>query len=192
MTELSKLPGIGKKSAQRLAFYILRQDRAEAASLSGAIIDAKDKIRECEICFNLTEESPCAICSSPKRDRSTICVIEEPADVYALERSGEYHGLYHVLGGVISPLDGIGPDELHMKELLGRTGGIKELIIAVNPSIEGETTTLYISNEIKNKDIKVTKLARGIPMGSAIEHTDQVTLIRAIEGRVDVKDSSDR
>lgn len=154
--------------------------------MARTLIEVKDKIISCKTCFNFTEISPCSICSSEHRNRSVICVVEEPTDLMAIERSGEYKGLYHVIGGVISPLDGIGPEDLHIKELLIRLDSVEEVIIATNPSIEGETTTLYLQREIKKQNIKVSRIARGIPMGSALEHADQVTLVRAFEGRMEI------
>ena len=186
VSELSKLPGIGRKSAQRLSFYFLKQSKSEVEELARTLIEVKDKIISCETCFNYTEISPCSICSSEHRNRSVICVVEEPTDLMAIERSGEYKGLYHVIGGVISPLDGIGPEDLHIKELLNRLDSVEEVIIATNPSIEGETTTLYLQREIKKQNIMVSRIARGIPMGSALEHADQVTLVRAFEGRMEI------
>jgi len=186
VSELSKLPGIGRKSAQRLSFYFLKQSKSEVQELARTLIEVKEKVRECEICFNFTESSPCSICLSKRRNRSVICVVEEPTDLMAIERSGEYKGLYHVIGGVISPLDGISPDDLHIKELFDRLDSVEEVIIATNPSIEGETTTLYLQREMKERNIKVTRIARGIPMGSALEYADQVTLVRAFEGRVEI------
>ena len=186
VSELSKLPGIGRKSAQRLSIYFLKQSKSEVQELARALIEVKDKVRECEICFNFTESSPCSICLSKNRNRSIICVVEEQTDLMAIERSGEYKGLYHVIGGVISPLDGISPDDLHIQELFDRLDSVEEVIIATNPSIEGETTTLYLQREMKHRDIKINRIARGIPMGSAIEHADQVTLVRALEGRVEI------
>jgi len=186
VSELSKLPGIGRKSAQRLSFYFLKQSKSEVQELARTLIEVKEKVRECEICFNFTESSPCSICLSKRRNRSVICVVEEQTDLMAIERSGEYKGLYHVIGGVISPLDGISPDDLHIKELFDRLDSVEEVIIATNPSIEGETTTLYLQRAMKQRNIKITRIARGIPMGSALEHADQVTLVRAFEGRVEI------
>lgn len=187
ISELSKLPGIGRKSALRLVIHILKQSNAAVEQLASALVETKNKIKECDICFNLTENSLCSICESERRDKSIICIVEEPTDIMAIERSGEYRGLYHVLGGVISPLDGIGPEDLHIKELISRVGDIEEVIIATNPSIEGDTTTLYLQKELGALGIKVTRIARGIPMGSALEHADAVTLIRAFEGRMEVE-----
>lgn len=189
ISELSKLPGIGRKSALRLVIHILKQSNAAVEQLASALVETKNKIKECDICFNLTENSLCSICESERRDKSIICIVEEPTDIMAIERSGEYRGLYHVLGGVISPLDGIGPEDLHIKELMSRVGDIEEVIIATNPSIEGDTTTLYLQKELGAFGIKVTRIARGIPMGSALEHADAVTLIRAFEGRMEVNKS---
>jgi len=187
ISELSKLPGIGRKSALRLVIHILKQSNAAVEQLASALVETKNKIKECDICFNLTENSLCSICESERRDKTIICIVEEPTDIMAIERSGEYRGLYHVLGGVISPLDGIGPEDLHIKELISRVGDIEEIIIATNPSIEGDTTTLYLQKELGALGIKVTRIARGIPMGSALEHADAVTLIRAFEGRMEVE-----
>ncbi|MCH8927658.1 MAG: recombination protein RecR [Candidatus Marinimicrobia bacterium] len=189
ISELSKLPGIGRKSALRLVIHLLKQSNSTVERLASALVETKNKIKECEVCFNLTENSLCSICSSQRRDKSIICVVEEATDIMAIERSGEYRGLYHVLGGVISPLDGVGPEDLHIKELLSRVDKVEEVIIATNPSIEGETTTLYLQKELGALGIKVTRIARGIPMGSALEHADAVTLIRAFEGRMEVKTS---
>ena len=188
ISELSRLPGIGRKSAQRISYYFLKQSKSSVQKLTKALLEVKDKVGECEICFNFTETSPCSICQSERRDKSVLCVVEEPSDLFAIDRSGEYNGLFHVLGGVISPMDGVGPEDLHIKELFDRLENITEIIIATNPSIEGETTTLYLQKELKNRKIKITRIARGIPMGSALEHTDQVTLIRALEGRVELKE----
>jgi len=186
VSELSKLPGIGRKSAQRLSIYFLKQSKSEVQELARTLIEVKEKVRECEICFNFTESSPCSICLNENRNRSIICVVEEQTDLMAIERSGEYKGLYHVIGGVISPLDGISPDDLHIQELFDRLDSVEEVIIATNPSIEGETTTLYLQRAMKQRNIKITRIARGIPMGSALEHADQVTLVRALEGRVEI------
>ncbi len=183
--ELTKFPGIGRKTAQRLALYILKQPREEIEKLVRAIIDVKEKIRYCSICFNITETDPCPICSSPKRDKGTICVVEEPMDVLAIEKTNEYNGVYHVLGGVMNPLEGIGPEDLKIKELVQRisAGGVNEVIIALNPSVEGETTSIYIANLIKPFGVKVTRIARGLPIGTALEYADTATIVRAIENR---------
>jgi recombination protein RecR len=185
--EFSQFPGIGRKSAHRLALYILKLPREEVEQLSGALLNVKDRITYCTSCYNFTEENPCRICSSPKRDRGTICVVEEPSDVMAIEKTNEYSGLYHILGGALSPLDGIGPEELKVKELLDRiSADVNEIILALNPNIEGEATTIYLSRLLKPLGVKVTRLARGIPIGGNLEFADEATLTRAIEGRVAV------
>jgi recombination protein RecR len=184
--EFSKLPGIGRKTAMRLAFYILREEKSEAEKLAQALLDVKQRVKYCSICFNVTEDDPCFVCRDEKRDRLTICVVEEANDILALERTGEYNGLYHVLGGALSPLDGIGPDNLRVKELLTRLKGeMNEVILATNPNVEGEATAIYLSKLIKPLGIKVTRIARGLPMGGDLEFADQVTLMRALEGRRD-------
>jgi recombination protein RecR len=191
VTELTRLPSIGRKTAQRLAMFIIKQPRDEAERLSKSLIDVKDKIKFCKTCCNITEDEVCRICTSERRDRTVICVVEEPQDVYAIEKTNEYKGLYHVLHGRISPLEGIGPNDVRIKELLYRLeddskNEIKELILALNPTVEGETTILYLGKIIKPLGIKLTRIARGIPIGSDIELTDQVTLAKAIEGRVNI------
>ena len=185
--EFARFPGIGRKSAQRLAMYILKLPKEEIHSIAKALVNVKEKVKYCSSCWNFTEEDPCGICSSPKRDRKMICVVEEPNDVIALEKTNEYKGLYHVLGGSLSPLDGIGPEDLKIKELLGRmTGELHEIILALNPNIEGEATTIYLTRLMKPFGVKVTRLARGIPIGSDLEYADEATLTRALEGRVAV------
>ena len=181
----ARLPGIGKKSAQRLAFHVLRMPKEEADAFANAILEAREKIGYCEICKNITDTPRCAICSDESRDRTTICVVEDPRDVIAIERTKEYHGLYHVLGGLISPMDGVGPESLVIKELLSRMsdGEVKEVIMATNPTVEGEATAMYISRLLKPMGVKVTRLAYGIPVGGNLEYADEVTLYRAIEGR---------
>lgn len=182
--ELSKLPGIGKKSAQRLVFYLLKLPRDEVISLAKALVEVKDKASYCSICFNITENNPCSICTEAKRDRHIICVVEEANDVIALEKTGEYRGLYHVLGGTLSPLDGIGPEDLRIKELLARLNDdVKEVILANNPNVEGEATAIYLSKLIKPLGISISRIARGIPVGTDIEYADEITLTRALEGR---------
>jgi len=182
--EFSKLPGIGRKTAMRLAFYILREEKTEAEKLAQALLDVKERVKYCSICFNVTEDDPCFVCRDEKRDKLTICVVEEANDILALERTGEYNGLYHVLGGALSPLDGIGPDNLRVKELLTRLKGeMNEVILATNPNVEGEATAIYLSKLMKPLGIKVTRIARGLPMGGDLEFADQVTLMRALEGR---------
>lgn len=185
--EFSKFPGIGKKTAQRMAFFVLKQRKEESEALTQAISDVKSKVRYCSVCFNITEEDPCKICREEKRDRSMICVVEEANDMMALEKTNQYKGLYHVLGGVLSPLDGVGPDDLKVKELLLRLKGkdVKEVIIATNPSTEGEATAVYLSKLIKPLGIKVTRIARGLPAGGDLEYADQTTLANALEGRVE-------
>lgn len=184
--ELSKLPGIGKKSAQRLVFYLLKLPRDEIVALAKSLVDVKDKASYCSICFNITEKNPCSICTDDHRDRSIICIVEEPNDVLAFEKTGEYKGLYHVLGGALSPLDGIGPDDLKIKELLARIkDDAKEIILANNPNVEGEATALYLSKLIAPLGLKLTRIARGIPVGTDIEYADEITLTRALEGRID-------
>ncbi len=183
--EFSQLPGIGRKSAQRLALYILKQPREDVVKMARSLVNVKDRIRYCSTCWNITEEDPCAVCASPKRDRSIICVVEEPNDVIALEKTNEFHGLYHVLGGALSPLDGIGPEDLKVRELLSRVNGESaEVILAMNPNVEGEATTIYLTRLLKPLNVKVTRIARGIPVGGDLEFADEATLSRAIEGRV--------
>ena len=185
--EFSKLPGIGKKTAQRMAFCILKSKKEVAEALAQALLDVKEKVHYCSICFNITEEDPCSVCKDEKRDRSIICVVEEANDVVALEKTNQYKGLFHVLGGALSPLDGIGPDDLKIKELLSRLKGkqVKEVILATNPNTEGEATAIYIAKLIKPLGIKVTRIARGLPAGGDLEYADQVTLANAIEGRIE-------
>ena len=182
----ARLPGIGKKSAQRLAFHVLSLGEEEAASFANAILNAKSAIHCCPVCQNLTEgDGPCAICASPKREQGVICVVADPKDVVAMERSREYSGTYHVLHGVISPMNHVGPDELHIKSLVERVaaGGVDEVIMATNPDTEGEATAMYLSRLLKPFGIKVTRLAYGIPVGSHLEFADDATLMRALEGR---------
>ena len=182
--ELSKLPGVGRKSAQRHVFYLLKTSQDEVEALAQALVDLKTKVRHCSICFNITENDLCNICTNEDRDKTTICIVEEANDVVALERTFEYKGLYHVLGGVLSPLDGVGPDDLRIKELMTRLDNINEIIIATNPNTEGEATAIYLSKLIKPFNIKLTRIARGIPVGADLEYADEVTLSRALEGRV--------
>jgi recombination protein RecR len=185
--ELSKLPGVGTKTAQRLAFYIINMDKRDVESLADAIIEAKETIKYCSVCGNLTDTDPCVICSNTARDRSTICVVQEPKDVIAMERTKEYKGLYHVLHGAISPMLGIGPDDIKIKELLSRMNEeVKEVIIATNPNVEGEATAMYIARLIKPLGIKVSRIAHGIPVGGDIEYADEVTLLKALEGRREI------
>lgn len=186
--ELAKLPGVGSKTAQRLAFHILDMPLAEAEQLSHAIVSARRNIRHCKICCNITDTEVCGICSNPKRDPSLICVVEDPKDVVAMEKTREFKGLYHVLHGAISPMEGIGPDEIKLKELIKRVGetDVKELIVATNPNIEGEATAMYISKLLKPAGIKVTRIAHGVPVGGDLEYADEVTLMKALEGRREI------
>nr|3VDP_A Chain A, Recombination protein recR [Caldanaerobacter subterraneus subsp. tengcongensis MB4]3VDP_B Chain B, Recombination protein recR [Caldanaerobacter subterraneus subsp. tengcongensis MB4]3VDP_C Chain C, Recombination protein recR [Caldanaerobacter subterraneus subsp. tengcongensis MB4]3VDP_D Chain D, Recombination protein recR [Caldanaerobacter subterraneus subsp. tengcongensis MB4] len=186
--ELSKLPGIGPKTAQRLAFFIINMPLDEVRSLSQAIIEAKEKLRYCKICFNITDKEVCDICSDENRDHSTICVVSHPMDVVAMEKVKEYKGVYHVLHGVISPIEGVGPEDIRIKELLERVrdGSVKEVILATNPDIEGEATAMYIAKLLKPFGVKVTRIAHGIPVGGDLEYTDVVTLSKALEGRREV------
>ncbi len=185
--KLAKLPGVGGKTASRLALYILRSSKEEAYDLARSIVSVKEKITFCSVCYNLTDENPCNICKDEKRDKEIICVVEEPGDLMALESSGEFKGKYHVLFGVISPLDGVTPDDIKIQELLERlnNGQVKEVIVATNPTTNGNATALYLSNLIKPLGIKVTRIAQGIPIGGDIEYTDEVTLRKAMEGRRD-------
>ena len=185
INELSKLPGIGNKSAQRLAFHILALEDREAQQLAEAITYAKREMKYCSVCGNLTDEDPCAICSDPSRRRDVICVVENPRDVMAMERIKEFNGLYHVLHGVISPMEGIGPEDINLKSLIQRlqVNDVKELIIATNPNIEGEATAMYIARLIKPAGIQVTRIAHGIPVGGDLEYADEVTLLKSLEGR---------
>ena len=185
--EFSKLPGIGPKSAQRLAFHIINRPIEEVKSLSDAIIEAKEHVRYCKQCYTLTDSELCPICSNPERDASTIMVVENTRDLAAYEKTGKYNGVYHVLHGAISPMLGIGPNDIRLKELIQRLqGDVKEVIIATNSSLEGETTAMYISKLIKPSGIKVSRIASGVPVGGDLEYIDQVTLLRALEGRVEL------
>lgn len=184
INRFERLPGIGHKSAQRLALYVLAQPKEDAQAFAQAIIDAREKIHHCASCCNLTDSELCSVCSGDDRDRSVICVVESPKDVIAIERTREYRGLYHVLHGVISPMDGIGPEQLKIKELLSRANGeLKEVIMATNPTVEGEATAMYISRLLKPLGIVCSRLAYGIPMGADLEYADDITLTRAIDGR---------
>ena len=208
--QLSKLPTIGRKTANRLAAYILKMSREEVVEIAKAMVAAKDRVVTCQICFNVADASPCPICSSHRRDRSVVCVVEEPSDVFAIERTGDFRGLYHVLGGVISPLDGIGPGDLRIRELVGRVTGtplaapdasgavaetpeeypqmpdpesVEEVILALNPNVEGDTTAVYIGQLLDPFEVRVTRIARGLPIGGDLEFADEATLSRALEGR---------
>ncbi|MCZ6704941.1 MAG: recombination mediator RecR [Bacteroidetes bacterium] len=193
--QLSKLPTIGRKTAQRLASFILKMSTEDVRQIADALIAVKERVIFCTTCFNVTDEDPCPICQSDKRDQSLICVVEEPSDVVAIERTHGYRGVYHVLGGVISPLDGIGPDDIRVRELIARlkpsgngesSTPVHEVILAVNPSVEGDTTAYYISQLLAPFQVKVSRLARGMPIGSNLEFTDEATLSRAIESRVEL------
>ncbi len=185
--ELSKLPGIGAKSAQRLAFHIINMPQEQVERLSGAMVDAKRNVRYCKECFTLTDQELCPICKSEKRDHQTIMVVENSRDLAAYEKTGKYEGVYHVLHGAISPMLGIGPGEIKLKELIQRLqGNVKEVIIATNSSLEGETTAMYISKLVKPTGIKVSRIASGVPVGGDLEYIDEVTLLRALEGRVEL------
>jgi recombination protein RecR len=183
--ELGKLPGIGPKSAARLTYYLLRIPEAEARALAEAIIAVKEKTVLCSSCRNITDSNPCAVCASKERDHSIICVVKEPLDIMALERTGRYRGLYHVLHGVLSPMDGIGPDDLKIKELLQRlkAGSVSEVILATNPNLEGEATAMYLQRLLSPFGVRLTRLARGLPVGGDLEYADEVTLTHALEGR---------
>jgi len=184
VTELSRLPGIGRRTAQRLAFHILRAPEAEVAALGEAIREVKERVGLCEECFNLSEERLCRVCADPNRDRTTICVVEEPADVIPIERTHEYRGLYHVLGGALSPIDGVDAEDLKIAELLDRVGrgGVAEVVLATNPTTTGEATALHIAERLRGQ-VRVTRLASGLPVGADLEHADEVTLGKALAGR---------
>ncbi|RJQ31810.1 MAG: recombination protein RecR [Actinobacteria bacterium] len=188
VNELAKLPGIGPKTAQRLAFFLLKTPAAEAKKLAEAINAAKDTVVFCPICFNLTDQKTCQFCSNPERDKNRICIVEDAKDIIPIERTQDYKGLYHVLQGAISPIDGIGPEELRIKELIDRLkkGEIKEIIVATNPNIEGEATALYIAKLVKPLEIKTTRIASGLPVGGDLEYADEITLSRALEGRQEI------
>ncbi len=184
ITELARLPGIGRRSAQRITFFMLKWPREDAASLAQAILDLKDKIKFCRQCFNFTDEELCVFCRDARRDSSIICVVEEPSDLIPIEKGGEYRGLYHVLGGALSPLDGVDPEHLRIGELVKRIdeGDVKEVIIATNPNTSGESTALYLADELRGK-VKVTRLASGLPVGADLEYADEATVSRAMQGR---------
>ncbi len=184
--QLSKLPGIGRKSAQRLAFHLLSGSLEEAEALAGAIVDARRLVRRCPVCGNYTEGDLCAICRDERRDKSLICVVRDPRDVAAMERTRDYNGLYHVLHGVISPMEGIGPEDIAIKELLSRLDGVEEVILATNPDIEGEATATYIARLLKPFGLRVSRIAHGMPVGSDLEYTDEITLSRAMRGRTEL------
>jgi recombination protein RecR len=187
---LEKLPGVGPKSAQRMAFYILRTSDEEARQLTDAINEVREKITQCKVCYNFADKDICDICASEKRDKSTICVVAEPRDVIAMEKTNEYRGVYHVLQGVISPMDGIGPDMLRIRELIERvlSGSVKEIILATNPTIEGDTTAMYVAKMLRQLEpaLKITRIAHGMPVGGDLDYADQATLIRALEWRREI------
>lgn len=183
--ELGRLPGVGPKSAQRIAFHILQSDPADVRRLTHALSEVKDKVRFCSVCGNVAEEEKCRVCQDPRRDPAVVCVVEEPKDVVAIERTREFRGQYHVLGGAISPIEGVGPDDLRVRELLTRLadGTVNELILATDPNLEGEATATYLARMVKPIGLKVTRLASGLPVGGDLEYADEVTLGRAFEGR---------
>jgi recombination protein RecR len=184
----SQLPGVGPKTASRLTFYLLRRPPEQAEALAKALQELKQKVVFCSSCYNITESSPCAVCRDESRDRTTICVVEEPLDVLAIERTGEYRGLYHVLHGALSPVEGIGPDELRINELVARVkdGTVKEVLLATNPNLEGEATAMYLQRILQPTGVRITRLARGLPVGGDLEYADTITLSRALQGRQDV------
>jgi len=186
--ELCRLPGVGPKTGSRLAYYLLREPAEQALALAEAIRQVKEQTVICSVCFNIAESSPCSVCSDSSRDLSQICVVEEPLDALAIERTRQYHGLYHVLHGAISPVDGIGPEELRIRELLVRakSGTVREVLMATNPNLEGEATAMYVARQILPLGIRVTRLARGLPIGADLEYADEVTLAQALEGRRDI------
>ena len=187
--EFSGLPGIGRKSAQRLAFYIINMPKEKSLALASAIVEARENVKYCSVCCNLTDDDPCPICSNLKRDHKTIMIVEDPRDMAAYERTKQYHGLYHILHGAISPMLGISPKELKIKELLDRLqkdDSVEEVILATNPNVEGEATAMYISRLLKPLQIKVTRIANGVPVGSDLEYVDEITLSRALEGRREI------
>ena len=186
--EFKKMPGVGLKTAQRLSFYVLRISHQEADKLAKAIMEVKEKVTYCSVCSNITETDPCEICTNPKRDSQTICVVEEPKDILAIEKTGEYRGMYHVLMGAISPLDGVGPESLKIDSLLKRvkSSAVKEVILATNPNAEGEATATYLSRLLKPLGVKVYRIARGLPVGSELEYADEVTITKALEGKMEM------
>ncbi len=188
VAELAKLPGVGEKTAARLAFHILRAPAEDAAALASAIADLRGKIRPCGVCWDFTEEDPCEICRDGRRDAGLVCVVAQPQDVVAIERTGGYRGRYHVLHGVLSPLDGVGPDDLRIAELVRRCGGgeVREVIVATNPSVEGETTAIYLAKLLRPLGVRCSRIATGVPMGGELEYADRLTLSRAIDGRREI------
>ncbi|WP_101773766.1 recombination mediator RecR [Peptostreptococcus faecalis] len=187
INEFSKLPGVGRKTAQRLAFHVINMNPADVEGLAKALVDVKKEIKYCKVCCNISDSEICSVCSNPNRDASIICVVEDPRDVAAMERTKDYKGKYHVLNGVIAPMDGVGPEMLNIKELLSRLGdGVSEIIMATNPTIEGEATAMYISRLVKPMGIKVTRIAHGLPVGGDLEYADDVTISKALEGRREI------
>jgi len=186
--ELKKLPGVGAKSAQRLAFHILRSSDQDAEALAAAVRDVKAKLRLCSVCNNITDVDPCAYCTSPTRNQRLVCVVEEPTNIAAIEKTKHFNGVFHVLHGAISPLHGVGPEQLRISNLISRVdaGNVDEVILATNPTVEGEATAVYLAQQLKRSGVKVTRIAMGIPVGSDIEYTDEITMLKAIEGRRDV------
>jgi recombination protein RecR len=186
--EFKKLPGIGQKTAQRLAFHVLRHSAEDAYALAAAIRDAKEKIRACSVCNNITDTDPCLYCTSPTRNRQIICVVEEPHNIMPVEKTRQFSGLYHILGGALSPLQGVGPEQLKIKSLIERlkNGAVEEIIIATNPTAEGEATAVYVSKLLKPLGVRVTRIAMGIPVGSDLEYADEITMLKALEGRRDL------
>ncbi|MCK6542092.1 recombination mediator RecR [bacterium] len=185
--EFSKLPGIGRKTAQRLVFHLLKQPKDEVVMLSQALLDMKEKIGRCTTCFNVTEHNPCPICANPRRDHGVICVVEEANDVLAIERTDMFRGVYHVLGGLLNPLEGVGPDDLRIRELIQRSENeVREMILAINPTVPGDATVMFVAEKMQGKSVRLTRIARGIPIGSDLEFADMTTLTRALEGRVSV------
>ena len=186
---LQRLPGIGPKTAQRLTFFLLKRPAEEVRELAGSLVAVKDRIVSCSTCFNVTDEDPCRICADPARDAGLLCVVEEPNDLLAMERTGEFRGRYHVLLGALSPLAGIGPDDLKVRELLARLerGGTVEVILATNPNVEGEATAIYLAKLLRPLGVRVTRIARGLPVGGDLEYADQVTLTKALEGRREIR-----
>jgi recombination protein RecR len=186
--ELKKLPGIGAKSAQRLAFHILRSSEQDAEALAAAVRDVKAKLRLCSVCNNITDVDPCAYCTSPTRNQRLVCVVEEPTNIAAIEKTKHFNGVFHVLHGAISPLHGVGPEQLRISNLISRVdaGNLDEVILATNPTVEGEATAVYLAQQLKRSGVKVTRIAMGIPVGSDIEYTDEITMLKAMEGRRDV------
>lgn len=186
VAELSRLPGIGRKTALRLTYHLLKRPPEEVRRLSGALEAVAERVHACAQCGNLTENDPCDVCSSPHRDRTVLCVVEEASDIEAIERTGEYRGLYHVLGGRLSPLEGVGPDDLNLRPLLDRVGGasgVREVIMATNPSVEGEATAIYVQKLVRPLGVRVTRIARGLPVGGDLEYADGVTIVEALSGR---------